>query len=559
MAEAAATRPQGFFKHYAPLWPSALGLACAFTGLSVATQGSLRFTDQGIFTDGAAAVALIPFLIVAAILYKTRFFCTRPIMRVLVRVSIAFETVVLLVMGILRFMGMCTFPMRFALSVCATIAAALCIACWLRRAYDDEVPLGMERGAVLVFSAIFASQIPIMAVVFLPDGLRCLAVAPFVLAQFACLAWANRHTCNEGELQGRADDYFSYVRSGAASQRFLVACSIGLAALSLVAGFLTGFPHGSPIPFTLPARIACFALTEVMCVAFVVSIIRRQSRTMTVNVWIVMELLAAGALVLYCAFPTHLEIGAIATTMLGTLMTAFVWHLIIAYLASGWRDPFYYAAVVWSIWTLARAFGRFVVPGIMPTGGDSHFAGTVISLLLLISTQIILVKLIDVSEFAAQQARVGSRFAEAANAEAENTGALSMGASDIPAEAIADDGKTVKADGETPGALEKDGERRGRIARLERILGLDEDSTLADARRAVLRHNAELMGEQFLLSEREIEVLALYASGFTQKRVAEELHISQTTAHTHIGRIYAKTSLHSRQELLDYMRKYGDM
>ena len=85
------------------------------------------------------------------------------------------------------------------------------------------------------------------------------------------------------------------------------------------------------------------------------------------------------------------------------------------------------------------------------------------------------------------------------------------------------------------------------------------EHALADARHAVVRHNAELMGAQFLLSEREVEVLALYASGFTQKRVAEQLHISQTTAHTHIGRIYGKTGLHSRQELLDYMRQYGDM
>ncbi|MFR3273178.1 MAG: LuxR C-terminal-related transcriptional regulator [Slackia sp.] len=40
--------------------------------------------------------------------------------------------------------------------------------------------------------------------------------------------------------------------------------------------------------------------------------------------------------------------------------------------------------------------------------------------------------------------------------------------------------------------------------------------------------------------------------------VAEELSISQTTAHTHIGRIYAKTGLHSRQEILDYVRNHVD-
>ena len=42
----------------------------------------------------------------------------------------------------------------------------------------------------------------------------------------------------------------------------------------------------------------------------------------------------------------------------------------------------------------------------------------------------------------------------------------------------------------------------------------------------------------------------------TQKRVAEELYISPSTAHAHIKRIYAKTGLHSRQEILDYMEKY---
>ena len=67
---------------------------------------------------------------------------------------------------------------------------------------------------------------------------------------------------------------------------------------------------------------------------------------------------------------------------------------------------------------------------------------------------------------------------------------------------------------------------------------------------------AEEVGKQFLLSEREVEVLSLYALGWTQKRVAEELFISPGTAHAHIKRIYAKTGLHSRQEILDYMEKY---
>ena len=95
-----------------------------------------------------------------------------------------------------------------------------------------------------------------------------------------------------------------------------------------------------------------------------------------------------------------------------------------------------------------------------------------------------------------------------------------------------------------------------RRMRLVRLMGLDEGDSIADIRKATMRDNAEQMGKQFLLSDREVEVLALHALGWTQKRVAEELYISPSTAHAHIKRIYAKTGLHSRQEILDFMDQY---
>ncbi len=57
----------------------------------------------------------------------------------------------------------------------------------------------------------------------------------------------------------------------------------------------------------------------------------------------------------------------------------------------------------------------------------------------------------------------------------------------------------------------------------------------------------------FGLSNREAEMLSLYALGMTQGRIADELHVSQSTVHTHIVHIYTKTGLHSRQELMDLM------
>lgn len=92
---------------------------------------------------------------------------------------------------------------------------------------------------------------------------------------------------------------------------------------------------------------------------------------------------------------------------------------------------------------------------------------------------------------------------------------------------------------------------------LIKLMGLDNDSESAQTREELMRQSAQQMGKQFLLSEREVEVLALYAQGYTQKRVAETLFISQGTAHAHIKRIYAKTDLHSRQELIDYLEEYA--
>ena len=91
----------------------------------------------------------------------------------------------------------------------------------------------------------------------------------------------------------------------------------------------------------------------------------------------------------------------------------------------------------------------------------------------------------------------------------------------------------------------------------DRVLDLEEGpSSFAQYRDATLRHNAREVGEVFCLTEREVDVLALYASGLTQKRIAEELDLAPSTVHSYIKSMYAKTGFHSRQDALDYMRDY---
>lgn len=81
---------------------------------------------------------------------------------------------------------------------------------------------------------------------------------------------------------------------------------------------------------------------------------------------------------------------------------------------------------------------------------------------------------------------------------------------------------------------------------------------MAEVREQAMTHSIERLGKQFLLSEREMEVIKLYALGHTQSSIAEMLCISKTTVHAHIRHTYEKTNLHSRQGILDYLNDYDE-
>ena len=55
------------------------------------------------------------------------------------------------------------------------------------------------------------------------------------------------------------------------------------------------------------------------------------------------------------------------------------------------------------------------------------------------------------------------------------------------------------------------------------------------------------------LSQRELEVLYLFAQGRSASWIAENLIISKNTVRTHLRAIYSKLDIHSRQDLLDFL------
>ncbi|MEM8856825.1 MAG: histidine kinase N-terminal 7TM domain-containing protein [Chloroflexota bacterium] len=100
------------------------------------------------------------------------------------------------------------------------------------------------------------------------------------------------------------------------------------------------------------------------------------------------------------------------------------------------------------------------------------------------------------------------------------------------------------------------------------------DEVQAVVQRSVVQdHRGEPIGESLLLIEvqpsdeparavkpvtftlRQEEVIALVATGMTNKEIATELTVSESTVKYHVGQLLEKLSLQTRYELRDYMRR----
>lgn len=490
---------------FLPLWPLVLGLAFGRAGLIVLSYGSYTHTDEGIFTDGATLASLVVMAVLALtiVLGNLRFHKRR--VNRLMRACIAFEALTLFTLAILHLMGLSDNLLRFLVSAFGTLVSSAAIWYWLRRARGCST----TTAAVFVFSALFVSEIEIYVCAMVPITMGYVIAAILVLMQLPCMVWSRTRTQPfQIESPTQATDYFGFAKTALQSTQFLTATAIGVGCLSVVIGFLRGYPNGDSVAFTCVTRVAYGLLTMIICVAIIALVLHERQRIMTVGIFLLMEFLACWALVLYAAFPGMLDIGAVFTTTLNAVMVAFTWYVVIAFMSYGWREPYYYAIAGWMVYMGARALSRIALIEIYQLALNDLFMNAFMGGVLVISTQVIFMQFLGISKI-----------------EQEDQ-----------------EGREKRA-GQKQSALSK-------------LMALDGNESFSDVRQVSMQHNAEEMGRQYLLSDREIEVLTLYALGFTQKRVAEELYITPGTAHTHIKRIYAKTGLHSRQEILDYMDKY---
>jgi two-component system response regulator NreC len=60
-----------------------------------------------------------------------------------------------------------------------------------------------------------------------------------------------------------------------------------------------------------------------------------------------------------------------------------------------------------------------------------------------------------------------------------------------------------------------------------------------------------------VLSDREREVLTLVALGYTNKEIAQQIHVSVKSVESYRARVADKLGLHSRAELVRYALETG--
>jgi two-component system NarL family response regulator len=77
------------------------------------------------------------------------------------------------------------------------------------------------------------------------------------------------------------------------------------------------------------------------------------------------------------------------------------------------------------------------------------------------------------------------------------------------------------------------------------------------ARKIIHEFQDEVTGEQYLLTQRETEVVRRVEEGLTYKEIGERLSISTHTVHTHIKNIYEKLQAKDRNDAIIKARKKG--
>lgn len=502
--------------------PAVAGLAIAQAALAVSVYGNASYAESPITPNLSAVVAAPPLIALIVFLGASHKHLGKRAARALACIGMALQTLCPLGMVAADMLGTGT-GVSLALSAAAVAGNMLTVTFWLSRIKHHSP----QAVALTTFSAVAASEVVSFALAFSPHGTACLAAsllsaANIPLAAFGAKRLAKGSGTNGIATRGEAgkgdptpaSEYLKLMESRSDDVGFLAPSLLAAIIVSVVVGLLWGFPDGHANVLSIPGRAACAA----SAIAAALLVARRLGAPVKsggpAGPWIAIQLFALGSLILYTLAPELPVLGMMCLYALNAVASAFMWCVACALMRNGSFDSHCYGL---------GALMTFILPGSMARVAMIFAVGS--------------------------QPGAALQFPHF-HCDALVAGILGMLIL-LPVQLIMAASQRVRRSDEA---------RMDRLLKgMTRALGLSGDITdPVDARRALMEEAAAEMKDAFGLSGRETDVLTLYALGMTQNKIAEELHVSVSTAHTHITHIYSKTGAHSRQELIDLIDARAD-
>jgi DNA-binding CsgD family transcriptional regulator len=386
--------------------------------------------------------------------------------------------------------------------VCLT-AACWCSFYWVRQLAHTS----LSAAALFAFGSIILSELLIFALQLLPTSARSSIFALLALSEIILIMFVrNQEAISDILPHAEGGSFFHFVKMNLPRNSFLITIAIGVYCVAIPLGMSRAYYENFDFSFNLAFRIICLASVIILSLTWIALVLMKRESAYTTLFWIVIQLILGLAIVLYATFPAIPQAGALLTRLASTFAWAFIWFTAVAFINHGWRNPYYYVISGWFALVLPQNFGYLATEGALNVWDNYHAVLAIMSLFLLVSAQVFFVRLFKTSS---------------------------------PAPVLSQP------------FIEQ------RHEPLQNFMGLSNEEDLSvEHQKSLLEKKSAALGKIFTLTEREVEILSLFALGYTQKKVANELYLSTDTVHTYIKRIYKKTDFHSRNDILDFMQEH---
>lgn len=494
-----------FFLIVRAVWPAVLGLGLSQAVLGMTVYSAAAYAEHVFVPSFGTIAASVPLIVLAAAPGIRRIPMAERTARILGMAGVAFQALSSFAMAVSDVVAMDGFAPSLAFAGFAVAGNMLVVAHWLR--------LFKGRGTSFVVVAAFVAmalcEMLLCALAFAPHSIACVVGGAAVLLQIPLMGVrrSGEERADGVSREGEAPEYLKVAERLADNPGFLISSLLAAVIVSVTVSLLWGFPYGTPHALAPLQRVAGAAFSIAVLLSAARLVAKRHAGASPVATWMVMQALGLASLACYASMPSHPAFGMAFLLALNDVSNAYIWCIVVAFMSHGRFDAHCYGIGGITAFLLPGALARAGALALSlscPAFAGSHFPGDMLiagmlGALIVLPAQIVLLSISKAQR--SEDARVG-------NVVAGLTKVLGLG----------------------------DGERRP-----------------TDMRRAFLDEAVAGMKETFMLSGREADVLALYALGFTQEKISKELHISVSTTHTHITHIYAKTNMHSRQEIIDYL------